>query len=170
MSKKEQIAIAALSLFSESGFEGTSTRAIAKKADVSEALIFRHYVNKEGLVIHLLHMLHSEMDKLLLSWNPLEPKAKIKVLMELPFNIPEEMAPYWKFYYKLSWSTFKMESDPMSSLQVYLTEALRSVGFAQPEEEAEITLAYVHGFAFSALNNKLKDFKNSLKVLRTKYA
>jgi AcrR family transcriptional regulator len=39
----------AMKLFSEQGFNGTSTRAIAEAAGVNEALIFRHFRSKEDL-------------------------------------------------------------------------------------------------------------------------
>jgi AcrR family transcriptional regulator len=40
---------AALRLFAEHGFEGTSTRAIAEAAGVSPALVTHHFGSKEGL-------------------------------------------------------------------------------------------------------------------------
>ena len=170
MTKKEQIAEAALDLFAKTGIEGTSTRAIAQQAEVSEALIFRHYTNKKGLVEFLLESLEQELINLLEPWKILEPKEQVKQLMELPFSIPAHLLPYLKFYYKLSWSNLSSSRDPFDALLAYLTEALRSLGFAQPDVEAEITLAYVHGFAFSALNKKFNNTAQGLKSLRTKYA
>ena len=40
---------AALRLFAQKGFSGTRTKEIAKKAGISEALIFQHFKTKEGL-------------------------------------------------------------------------------------------------------------------------
>jgi len=40
---------AAKNLFARQGFEGTTTREIAKKAQVNEAIIFRHFSSKEDL-------------------------------------------------------------------------------------------------------------------------
>ena len=54
MTKKNAILEAALHLFSEMGYTGTSTRMIAIKSGVSEGLIFRHFKNKEGLLNVLL--------------------------------------------------------------------------------------------------------------------
>lgn len=54
MNKKEIILQIALKLFSSQGFENTSTSLIAKKAEVSEGLIFRHFTNKEGLLNEIL--------------------------------------------------------------------------------------------------------------------
>lgn len=47
--RREQLIGAATRLFSEQGFDATSTRAIAEEAGVNEALIFRHFPSKEDL-------------------------------------------------------------------------------------------------------------------------
>jgi AcrR family transcriptional regulator len=47
--RKKQILATAMKLFSEQGFDGTSTREIAQAAGVNEALIFRHFRTKEDL-------------------------------------------------------------------------------------------------------------------------
>lgn len=51
---QKKILEAALELFSEKGFASTSTKAIAKKAAVSEALIFKHFWNKKQLFFKLV--------------------------------------------------------------------------------------------------------------------
>ena len=48
-SKKTLILEAALELFSTKGFSATTTLDISNTAGVSEGLIFRHFINKEGL-------------------------------------------------------------------------------------------------------------------------
>jgi len=47
--RREQILAAAMRLFSRQGFDGTTTRAIARSAGVNEAIIFRHFTSKEKL-------------------------------------------------------------------------------------------------------------------------
>jgi AcrR family transcriptional regulator len=47
--RRDEIIRAALKVFSENGFHGTTTKALAKAAGVSEALIFRHFPSKEEL-------------------------------------------------------------------------------------------------------------------------
>lgn len=47
--RREQLITAATRLFSEQGFDATSTRAIAEEAGVNEALIFRYFSSKEEL-------------------------------------------------------------------------------------------------------------------------
>ncbi|PTX64995.1 TetR family transcriptional regulator [Melghirimyces profundicolus] len=52
--KQKRILEAAMHIFSERGFEGASTSAIAERAQVAEATIFKHYRSKKGLLLHLV--------------------------------------------------------------------------------------------------------------------
>ncbi|HUO60614.1 MAG TPA: TetR/AcrR family transcriptional regulator [Candidatus Acidoferrales bacterium] len=47
--RRNQILDVATDLFARQGFQGTTTRAIAERAEVNEAIIFRHFPNKEVL-------------------------------------------------------------------------------------------------------------------------
>lgn len=47
--RRAQILLTAVTLFSQRGFKGTTTKEIAKAAGVSEAMVFRHFENKEAL-------------------------------------------------------------------------------------------------------------------------
>jgi AcrR family transcriptional regulator len=47
--RREQLISAAMRLFALQGFDGTTTREIAKAAGVNEAIIFRHFPSKEDL-------------------------------------------------------------------------------------------------------------------------
>lgn len=47
--RREQILEVATGLFAQQGFQGTTTKLIAEKSGVTEALIFRHFPGKEEL-------------------------------------------------------------------------------------------------------------------------
>ncbi|HEY0100060.1 MAG TPA: TetR/AcrR family transcriptional regulator [Pyrinomonadaceae bacterium] len=47
--RRRQILQVAMSLFSKRGFRGTTTKEIAHAAGVSEAMVFRHFANKQEL-------------------------------------------------------------------------------------------------------------------------
>lgn len=52
--RKLQILRIAVQLFSQRGFRGTTTKEIAQAAHVSEAMVFRHFANKEELYTAIL--------------------------------------------------------------------------------------------------------------------
>jgi AcrR family transcriptional regulator len=52
--RRQEILIAAMELFAKKGFRGTTTRDLASEADVNEAIIFRHFNNKEELYTAIL--------------------------------------------------------------------------------------------------------------------
>lgn len=52
--RRDQIINIAAQLFSQKGFNGTTTKEIAEHAGVSEAIIFRHFQNKQELYSAIL--------------------------------------------------------------------------------------------------------------------
>lgn len=52
--RRLQILAVAVSLFSEKGFQGTTTKEIALRAGVSEAMVFRHFADKGKLYAAIL--------------------------------------------------------------------------------------------------------------------
>jgi AcrR family transcriptional regulator len=52
--RRSQILAAALEVVAEHGFHGTPTRELARRAGVSEALVFRHFPTKEDLIRAIL--------------------------------------------------------------------------------------------------------------------
>jgi AcrR family transcriptional regulator len=52
--RRLQILAVAMSLFSQRGFRGTTTKEIAQAAGVSEAMVFRHFATKEELYAAIL--------------------------------------------------------------------------------------------------------------------
>ena len=52
--RREQLCKIAMRLFSERGFRGTTTKEIANAAGISEAVIFKHFANKDELYAAIL--------------------------------------------------------------------------------------------------------------------
>jgi len=52
--RRRQILGVAMTLFSQRGFRGTTTKEIAQAAGVSEAMVFRHFANKSELYAAIL--------------------------------------------------------------------------------------------------------------------
>lgn len=52
--RRRSIADAARTLFARDGYEATTTRAIAKQADVSDALLYRHFADKRAVLVRVV--------------------------------------------------------------------------------------------------------------------
>src|SRR4030081_743403 len=69
-------------VFAEQGFHGTTTRELADAAGVSEALLFKHFPNKEALYTAMQVSCCNEQDHGLFDkLTALEPSASTLVLM-----------------------------------------------------------------------------------------
>jgi len=75
--RRELILEAALELFAQKGFDGTSTKEIAEAAGVAEGLIFHHFKNKPGLLGAVFETRHSYF-------------ADLQALLHEPPDLPAE--------------------------------------------------------------------------------
>ncbi|MCR4430478.1 MAG: TetR/AcrR family transcriptional regulator [Tepidanaerobacteraceae bacterium] len=87
--RKSQILEAAIKVFSEKGFEGSTTKEIAKKARVSEGTIFRYFKTKKEILIGLVNMLtEKSMFKFIQEVEDgLDPSQALKNILKLHYNM-----------------------------------------------------------------------------------
>ena len=92
---KSRIVAAALAQFRAKGFEGTTTKAIARRARVAEGTVFNYFPTKEDIA---LHFLEQEIEQAMVSVRgnarlrkaPLEEKLFALVQSQLEFLAPHE--------------------------------------------------------------------------------
>lgn len=168
--KKENILKAALELFAREGYHAVSTSKVAKKAGVSEALIFRHFESKEGLLKAILDE-GSEKANLLVAHIMLssDPKEIIRKTLELPFRIEKAHYEHWRLIYALKWQTSQYDSNMTDALKLVLTDAFKKLGYKKPASEAELVLLYIDGAATTLLLHEPKNKKDLLNALLQKY-
>lgn len=168
--KKEQILIAALELFAEEGYNAISTSKIAKRAKVSEGLIFRHFDNKKGLLDALI-LEATEKANTLFAPILLQTNAKkvIQDTIALPFDIPRKEHPFWKLQFKLKWENDYSGADKMEPLLDKLTWAFKSLGFKEPRKEAEILNHIIESISIGILRDGTESQTNLKEFLTNKY-
>ena len=93
MSKKETILKTAARLFAVQGFEATTTIQIAREAGVTEPLIYYHFKGKDDLFTRIIGAAFSEYFRRIeaLEKNSASPFGQIRMLIELQYDIAEEM-------------------------------------------------------------------------------
>ena len=146
--KKEKILQASLALFAKQGYADSSTKKIAKEAGVSEGLIFRHFINKEGLLL-ALQKLGEEKTKalfrpILFETRPEEVLKKAIHLVEDIKNDPE-IYEIWKLEYKTKWQTEHYGEHKMEPLRFALTDAFVKLNYKEPKVEANYLIIQLDG-------------------------
>lgn len=149
MNRKQSIADSALALFAERGYESTSTQLIAKAAGVSEALIFKHFGNKEKLLGFVI----KEGYKRIVEHNRgiFQDKAPLELVytvIELPYKLVWEEPQFWELQYRLLDMEVSMNQHKrfMQPLHAMLVKAFKELKYEFPEKETELMLVFVEAF------------------------
>ena len=90
--RRHQILQVAMQLFADRGFRGTTTKEIANAAGVSEAMVFRHFANKEALYSAILDFkaeCHHEIDPMQLLTDLIETRDDFQIFYKLALHVLE---------------------------------------------------------------------------------
>ena len=169
--KKGNILNSALELFANEGVNATSTNKIAKQAGVSEGLIFRHFINKKGLLEEIIE--NAEEKAWLLFETILiqkDAKAVIKKAIELPFSIDESEYNYWKLQFKLKWEAAYNNPKKMKPLIEKLTWAFTELAYENPVLEAQHLSQIIEGISTEILRGNLQNQQEFQQFLKQKYS
>jgi AcrR family transcriptional regulator len=176
MNKKDSILKIALELFSNQGYENTSTSLIAKKAAVSEGLIFRHFTNKEGLLTEIMNegiiKIQPFLDTVI---NEKDAEKVILKVIELPYKIILSEKEFWKLQINIKSqnSKFKKDFDTNKYLiPVYLklNQAFSDLKFENPELETQYLFTLLNGLTLSLIElENLNDAKVIINYIQSKY-
>jgi len=170
--KKEKILNAALSLFAEEGYKSTSTSKVAKKAEVSEGLIFRHFGNKDGLLEAIIK-LGEERASVLLADIVLEsdPKELLRKYINLSVDVSKdkEAIEFWKLQFKIKWELEMYGEHKLEAIQGALVKAFEKLRYNHPEEEANLLLTLMDGIATRFMLQKDYDLASTVNFLKKKY-
>ncbi len=170
--KQEKILNAALELFAKEGYRATSTSKIAKKAGVSEGLIFRHYVNKEVLLKAILQQGEDRFSNILKHvLLESDPKKVIAKTIEAfsPKNKDQEQIDFWKLQFKIKWEMEIYGEKKVEPLQDLLTEAFEKLGSEKPDLEAQMLLITMDGLITRFYLQSGFALESQLTLLKSKY-
>lgn len=170
ISKKEQILDAALELFAEEGYKAVSTSKIAKKAMVSEGLIFRHFENKQGLLDAILGQ---AIERTQLLFKPIiaepDPRKVIEQAINLPFSVDENEYHFWKLQFKLKWEIEYPQKEKMQPFIDKLAWAFSKLDYDEPQKEAELLNHIIESISGGILKEGLDSQKPLKEFLLKKY-
>ncbi|MTI19447.1 TetR/AcrR family transcriptional regulator, partial [Fulvivirga sp. RKSG066] len=161
---------AALVLFAEEGFHATSTSKVAKRARVSEGLIFRHYKNKDGLLEAVMGVGEAKIKSLYADIVlETDPREVIRKTIEMPFDIDESEYEFWKLQFKLKWEIKTYNAEKMEPMRMALENAFKKLNYKDYSLEADLMLHILDGVASAMLKNLVKNKSELKSFLLSKY-
>ncbi len=149
MNRKQSIAESALALFAEKGYENASTQLIAKEAGVSEALIFKHFGNKEKLLAVVIKEGYKRIvERNRGTFQDKDPLSFINTVIELPYKLVWEEPQFWELQYRLLDLEISMKQHErfMQPLHALLVKAFKELGYEDAEKETDLMLVFVEAF------------------------
>ncbi len=169
--KKQNILQAALDLFAAKGFSATTTAEIARRAGVSEGLIFRHFRNKRGLLDALLDWSRdywtARYGKILdIS---LSPRTLLRRILSLPFAMEQDDKKFWRFYLSLIWQREEAFPSPAEPLRGKLEHLFTVLGYEDATAEAQTVMMILYGAATTLLTGDRPNPQIYLQCLLEKY-
>jgi len=170
MDRKDRIKAEALSLFSQEGHNAVSTAKIAKQAEVSEGLIFKHFKNKRGLLSSIYEDMGQKLETMLL---PIlveeDPHKVIDEYIDAVFKIDPADYPFWKLIFKLKWDDDFYKPDEMQPLMDKLSWAFKKLKYANPKLEANMLVHTIENLCISILRDGLGHNRKMQSFLKKKY-
>jgi AcrR family transcriptional regulator len=112
--RRHQILQVATELFAGRGFEGTTTREIARRAKVNEAIIFRHFPTKDDLY-----------------WAVIEAKCQSSAKKEFLSEILEAGEPVRETFVKLADTILRRREKDQTLARLLLYSALENHRLSQ---------------------------------------
>lgn len=137
--KQKKILEVALELFAKESYNAIPTKMIAEQAGVSEALIFKHFKNKKGLMDAIYQQCGERIE--VIAKGVLEekkPKETIKKAIDWVFMVDEIDYDYWRLQYKLKWEESYYDPQKMKPVVDKVAWAFEQLGYDQPMLEAQL--------------------------------
>lgn len=170
LTKKELILKSGLELFATEGYNATSTNKIAKKAGVSEGLIFRHFNNKEGLLQAIFELGSERYTNLYADlFTEEDPILVLRKLIEIPLHLDEEEYEFWRFQFRLKWELQYHNPQKTKPLLDKLTTVFKQLQYDSPAHEAHYINNYLEGLSSNVLLGQSIDKEATCKFLFKKY-
>jgi AcrR family transcriptional regulator len=174
--KKDTILQIALELFSNMGYANTSTNRIAKKAKVSEGLIFRHFTNKEGLLDAIVAIGTQSIDDYLLKMqNEMDSKKVISLAIEFPLNIMNENSAYWNLVTSLKYQSPEIaakyhNSETFTRINKIIENAFTNLSYHNPEMETKYLFLSIMGLSsMYKQNHNKEELVELVSFIKSKY-
>src|SRR5690606_5294803 len=171
-SRKERIMKEARILFAEKGYVDTSTKEIAQNAGVSEALIFRHFGNKDNLLSFLIKAGYRTVlasHKGMMTYR--DAKSFLLNMIQLPHEMVNADPLFWKLQERSSHHNFSKQQHDlfMKPVRPILERAFTELNYSNPVLEAELLLIVIDTLWKKEASGELAYSVEIAELLHNKY-
>ncbi|MFD2743088.1 MULTISPECIES: TetR/AcrR family transcriptional regulator [Sphingobacterium] len=172
LSRKDRIIQTATSLFANKGFADTSTKEISLQAGVSEALIFKHFGNKDRLLSFIIKTGYSRVvmhHKGMLTYRG--AKEFLRNMILLPNKLVAEEPLFWKMQERLSHDELsRMQHEHfIKPVQPIILKAFQELGYAKPELETQYLLLIIDMLWKKEACGELQNAEELTQLIEDKY-
>jgi AcrR family transcriptional regulator len=155
---KNKIIEAALLLFADYGYEGTSVRQIAQQAGIAQGLLYNYFASKEQLLVEIMER---GMNYALKAFEAIPPNAaplvQLEALIRQIFVELEKQAAFWRVFYSLrNLTSFNKIlgaaiRERVLHLKDFFANLYLQAGLPQPELRAYALYATIEGMILQYL-------------------
>lgn len=151
---RRRIIASALALFAEYGYEKTSVKMIAQRAEISQGLMYNYFASKDELLRAIFEQSIADVrESFARTEAGAAPAARIPSLVRASFAIIQENIAFWRLSYgvRTQRSVLAVLGDDViawtAEIRRTIEGYLREAGHPQPALEAELLFALIDGVA-----------------------
>ncbi len=140
--RQKEILSVARALLAESGYQGMTTRELARRAGVKEPILYRCFSGKEALVATILKEVRQEqLDEWLEIAKNHDPATAVEILVSNYLARPSEASPALRIFMRLSSETLPPMvqaslRETYEEYRTFLARLLKECKTENPEEKA----------------------------------
>lgn len=159
--KKQLILETALTLFASNGYSATPISMIAKKAGVSQGLMYNFFSSKGELLRAMIHEGSADIAESMKSYSAIEdPHEAIRVHVTETIKIIKKKKEFWRLLHaiRLQGGVLQEVHDLFDQVVTTVTKVFKKVfkelGFENPKLEAQLFLTQIDGLVIFYLQNE----------------
>lgn len=145
---------------------------IAEKAKVSEALIFKHFVNKEQLLERIVKMGYRHVvESIRGTLSVRDPQQYINNYIDLPTKLLSDDLLFWKCQLKLMDEKIVRQQyrQFMQPVSEKLKKSFTDLGYKNPEKEAQLLMLIMDATWKTFIYDDLKSLAKMTEHIKTKF-
>lgn len=150
---RQRLIGAALALFAEHGYQGTSVRMIAEAAGVAQGLLYSHFEGKQALLHAIFEESVGDVRESFAIADTAPPGERLERLIRGSFAVLERNLPFWRLSYGVRMQPAVLAGlgpalhEWTASIRRTLQGYLRDAGVPNPEIEAAVLFALIDGIS-----------------------